>query len=243
MPTTEPTAAARKTAMQLSAERGEAIRAVILAYVRQCQANGADPGNLKDIAAATGMTYAVVKNHMRRLAEDGLVNYQSHKHKPKPPRPTAFSLRVQQQLLDYLNDCLAHGVEPGNQAGIAQQLGVTQGTVSTYMTRMRREGLIDYKPSICNWQRTLTVSGTAVSPGRFCVRCGIQCRHLDRAGYCPCCQFETAYGEVYTYWNTHGIRVRVEGMAEPEEPQQRDRGIPVPDWPTRGALVVQEVRL
>lgn len=74
-----------------------------------------------------------------------------------------------------------------------------------------------------------------------CVRCGIQSRHLDRAGYCPCCQFETAYGEVYTYWNTHGIRVRVEGMAEPQEPPQREHGIPAPDWPTRGALA--EVRL
>jgi len=36
-------------------------------------------------------------------------------------------------------------------------------------------------------------------PKRRCVRCRMLAQ-LDRAGYCPLCQYELAYGRVFIFW-------------------------------------------
>jgi DNA-binding MarR family transcriptional regulator len=165
-------------------------------------------------------------------------------------RPTAAALSAERgkairaRILAYLTECITAGTDPGGQNAIADRLGLCKWTVGKHLNAMRREGVINYTHGAANWTETLVVIGatpTVAGTERRCVHCGILCRHLDRAGYCPICQVETAFGEVYTYWNTHGVRIRIEGMAGPQEPSLKEGGIAAPDWPTRGVL--QEVRL
>ncbi len=146
-------------------------------------------------------------------------------------------------LLAYLREHLADGTLPATKSAIGAALGMDADRVRYHLRRLWALGQIEFNGATMNLAELRIPDAPLPSLGRRCGRCEILSEYLDRAGYCPACQFELAYGRPFFYWNENGIRLRVRGMLEPqEEPEPEILGtLPVANWPTAGRMV--EIRV
>lgn len=171
-----------------------------------------------------------------------LAEYRRRKSQEAPPSGKqsnrAHGEQLRTLLLDYLQQRLGDGTLPSRFTDIAGELRLTTYTVSYHIRQLQMEGRLTYRRGRGGFSDLVLVD-TAPVLGSRCRRCGVLSTHLNPTGYCCMCQIELAYGKPYRP-GMAGIRVRVEGMFEPAEPSD---SIAVSNWPTRGVLVTQEVRL